>query len=725
MEQRVSLKSLVESLPSLAAPLDARAADPHLSTRVTLPPGYVWPDLQIDEQVSAPVVLISAPGAMGKSYTSRAMAHALSAPRLDLSGVRVGSNTLMGRLYRTLGSVGAANYLMALAGGTAALILDGLDEAQLLAGREHFVAFLEDIAEFSASAPPRGQVIMLGRPDAMLLTEAALTEYGVSFMRARLAPLSRMQAASMIDMTLDAGGISGAEYSVHRTHQVPFGQLRDALFDDLSRALGNAKDLSTEAGWEEVDSFLGYPPVLLALATRLKVDNPLDELNKFQSATRPNRRVERGDLLKETIEHILDRESEKVRGRICSALALDSDSAVAKVLYTRSEQMIRVMTTVAELPANSILSPAALPMDQRAIYDEQVTIFVHDHPLLVDNKLANIVFADYVRAYLNASTDDGLHGLSRAELLSKCQAAGPFFVHFMASLTSEIEGESKLESEDLADELISSFVAGCAEDEYHLSFYTHNEMGAFLSLMSGPAYSPEPTTSIAFAITNPSGVLELSTPILQTLIVSEHAVLFNAVHDEIDVGPNVTVVAGTMELGGKRLFVSSKRSDVESTGIHLFIGEEVLHDPALKITASPEELTITGARSGHQWRPYAQEMDVNVADSGRLYQLLVSVRRILTSFRGGATDPGLHAEMLENLVVGRSASAQVALEGLLEIGVVAKKGMLYVLVANNIRPFGLSYADLRSSEFATKLQPLMNELRGLPSVERFLSQSSA
>ncbi|MEC5185850.1 hypothetical protein RCH12_003328 [Cryobacterium sp. MP_3.1] len=278
---RESLEDLVRSMPIRTS----RESLPNLQeggivTYLTPETPYVWPDVILSaesDEGPSPVLLIAAPGAMGKSAAAKNIAFRLQTIYVDLAQLRVGSGSLTGELTKALGFKDAGVFVEDLKAGRASIVLDSTDEAQLGVGRENYVAFLGDLMWLLLDAEPKSQVVLLGRRDATDTTLLGLMDLGLVPPLFQIAPLSHTQACELIDQTLDKKRSGDENFVVHRQHPIPFGAMRDGLF----RSIGTALEPNCEHNadyWNDVDDFLGYPPVLLALAERLAVDNPAAEL---------------------------------------------------------------------------------------------------------------------------------------------------------------------------------------------------------------------------------------------------------------------------------------------------------------------------------------------------------------------------------------------------------------------------------------------------------------
>lgn len=710
---RRSLKDVVSALPSLGfGPLTEEIADAGLSTTVLAPSGYVWPDLDIDAQtLDSPVLLVSAPGAMGKSMASRAVAAALSAPRVDLSRLRVGNDTLTGLLTRVLGWAQAPALITALQSGDASLVLDGLDEAQLLAGREHFLAFIRNVADLvRPSSVGRGQLVILGRRDAVDTAFLALLDEGIDATRATIAPLTYSQSVELIDVTLDARR-NGHSYSVHRQHPEPFAQLREAVFTEIASALlGDEMTPWSLDRWHAVDHFLGYPPVLMVLAQWLAVDNPSAELGGPGQLTSGDSKRGRGQLLRQVVEGILDRESGKVRTQLAGAFGWDSSDKRRSILYTREEQCLRLLRYM-QIPSLVVDMPAGLEPAERASYEEQVEAFVPDHPFLADRQIANVVFGDYLRAFVATPALKGLHGAEPADLLGAAPPAGPFFVHFVHGLAP---GEiAEIWTEDLADELLKSFFAGASGTPF--AFYRHDEDGCRFEFVEDVTRENSPRLlGLRFRVKEPSGVLVLTSPVIRTLVTSlDGGVVVSSVGENIELGPDVAIIAADVELRGNAVDVTGHEGtdDAYLPGVGIF-AKAISHEPSLRVSSNPESaLTVAWPNMWHQWKPYQikrKEKGLNPFFSD---QLLLGLRRILLAFHGGAGEqPSVYGEKLDRLIIGSNPFLELLLLRLLELGILSRTGPLYILNTAALAQFGVSYEGVRGSDFADVLESLHTEV---------------
>ena len=693
---RTSLPALLASMPSregAKTPLP-NVASAGIDTGVTPDVPYVWPDvgLSADSEVAPnTILLVTAPGAMGKSAAAKNMAARLRTIYVDLAALRVGSGSLTGELTKALGFEAAAAFVSELKAGKAALVLDSTDEAQLKAGRENYLAFLDDLLWLLIDAVPANQVALLGRRDAMDTTLLALMDLGATPPLYHIEPLSMIQAHELIDLTLDRKVKDDVPFDLHRKHPEPFARLREALFKDLAQAL-DENLRGADSYWEPVADFLGYPPVLVALSERLAVDNPVAEL---ASPTGENQRLLRGELLKNVVEQILDREQEKVRERLGDALGMAPGSAERNVLYTRDEQVSRLLRHVGTQGV-TLNVPASLDDVDRSKYEENIESFVLDHPFLKDDKFTSVVFKDYVRAWAVASKISGLYSSDRSHFLSTLPTVGPFFSHFVHALSTDSAGTGQI-PEDMINDAIHSYGLGTEEGN---AYYVHQGETAFLFLESQPLLHGQ-LPQLTFGVTELSGVVTLRSPISRLTFMSHHGLVLLGSEGNIDIGPNVAIVATDLEIKAG-VVTAMALSSTDERFFNMITAASVTHDPDVKVVALPHDsLSIAWPDPWYQWKDWALEFGSANPSLSRMTvnQVLLFLRRTFTSMRRNMQDdPSVSAEKMERTLVGTNPVFRATLAALQDIGVVSRTGTLFKVNLDALGEYGVSWSDLHGDD---------------------------
>ena len=288
------------------------------------------------------IILVSAPGAVGKSTLARQIAFQTGSVYIDLAKSEpVGGNTLSGGLARS-------GLYSAWHDDEITVMIDGLDEAKLRVSEAGFLAFLSDITILSQRR--RTPTIIFGRTktveDAWLYIpgeyKVAVLEIGyygvetsIDFAQTTLRDsLSRNQAFASVD--------------------------REALTLLLER-------LRAQTEGDE-NRFAGYAPVLQAVAQRVaSEDNPINLINSLKEGGQPPVTPQSITL------SILNREQGKL-----SQIQLQDPNLHDK-LYTPEEQLARLVARAYHTAPPPL--PEMSPHDLLA-YTEKVDPWLEDHPFL-------------------------------------------------------------------------------------------------------------------------------------------------------------------------------------------------------------------------------------------------------------------------------------------------------------------------------------------------------
>lgn len=333
------------------------------------------------------VLLVSAPGAVGKSTLARQIASRTGAVYVDLSEAEpVGGNTLSGGLVK-------AGILSDWNDDAAGLLIDGLDEARLKVTQEGFEAFLDDVAYISRdrSIP----TVLFGRTGAIqdawlvLSGKISVTVLEIGYYPTDLAlnfAKTRLRSAKPDNPHLETG---------YRALEVLLNRLRE----------------NTQ---EDGDRFAGYAPVLQAVADHVAGEaNPITLISKAERGEQPV-------TLQNVIEAILKREQQKL-----GALTFE-DPNLAPKLYLPGEQLRHLVARVYKRPAPPLLTMN--PKDAQT-YSAALETWVSEHPFLDGaSNAASAVFGAVIVAA--ALRDPKTAEVASSQELAKGAAANPFLAEF-------------------------------------------------------------------------------------------------------------------------------------------------------------------------------------------------------------------------------------------------------------------------------------------------------
>lgn len=353
------------------------------------PEGFIAPNLTISEEATDPencqVIIISAPGAVGKSTLASAMSAQKNALMWDLASAReVAAGSLNGLLYETFEDDYMNEFIEYISEGMQFLIIDALDEGRIKVNENAFRRLLEDISERAKDS--KGTCfVLLGRTRISEESWLVLDEKGVSVSLLAIEPFDRNQANEYINNRFES-----------ETPSETFNECRDLIFERLAFSVSG--DLSGDAHRE----FLHYPPVLDVVARLLEGESNLFRLvNRLRNENADANQNTRGSiaLLQDVIEHILLREKDE---KVVPAVKTRLEDIARQMgwsdwngLYTVEEQSHRLLGSVLNVPVTT--SPPGMPGRLHSLYEDAIATSISEHPFLQGvDRFANLVFKSYL-----------------------------------------------------------------------------------------------------------------------------------------------------------------------------------------------------------------------------------------------------------------------------------------------------------------------------------------
>lgn len=335
---------------------------------------------------TATVVLISAAGATGKTTLTHQMSYELKAPILDLSKHDpVASNSLTGHLIKSLELSDFTSYLLSLKDGSSSMIIDAFDEAFLKTTNEGFYSFLDDIINIAhgSSGTP---FVLLGRTNVMELITLYLEEKGINVVLLQIEPFTEDLACEFIDNHVCT--------EAREKHKQLYIEVRDFIIKTIEGFFKNQSEINRK----QYIQFLGYAPVLLAIATLLRENGNYQMLLTNLKATNKKNI----DLIVDIIERILNREKyEKIGELLLPSLLKGRDDDFVKEAqcksYSIEEQCARLLyKQLGEEYNYPIMRDEAFDV----VYSQQIGDWLSEHPFLLNGKIANTVFESYIISVL-------------------------------------------------------------------------------------------------------------------------------------------------------------------------------------------------------------------------------------------------------------------------------------------------------------------------------------
>lgn len=333
------------------------------------------------------VLLISAPGATGKSMLTCELSRLLQIPVLNLSlHDPMGSYSLTGVLTRTMGNNNFGKFATQLTNGTGAVIIDGLDEGALKTTDMGYFAFLDDVVNFASNASGV-PFVMLGRTNVVENTALYLDSKGLKVMQAQIEPFTEEQAKNYIDKHVALEN--------RNSNQTLYVEARDYVIKALEGFFKNQNEINHN----QFKQFIGYAPVLNAISTLFNTHRNYHKL--LEDLRQGNYR--NIDLLVEIITTIMLREKEdKIKPILLDPMLKNRDenfrAHVIDKAYSIEEQCMRLLKK--ELKETPIVRVSDDPNFNNE-YNKNILSFADEHPFLDSSgRIQNIVFQSFVIATL-------------------------------------------------------------------------------------------------------------------------------------------------------------------------------------------------------------------------------------------------------------------------------------------------------------------------------------
>ncbi|EJL77461.1 hypothetical protein PMI12_01724 [Variovorax sp. CF313] len=369
---------------------------------------YVQADLSLrpdSTDLSQPVWLIAAPGAVGKTTLAKAICAASNAVYVDLAqATAVGGSYVVGGLVQN-------GLLSQWEAGQTTLVIDALDEARLRVTQAAFEDFLADVA----SVAQKGSLplVLIGRVGiveecwAILNDKAGLdcpifdielfdAERAIAFVVASLTKLAKKEYPDLKQPL--------------ETHPSKYRQAVETLVERL-----------TIASSQDGNRFVGYAPVLEAVAKVIA-----GETNPSQVGPATLRILE-GKILERLVSEILQRESTKLVNQMRASVP---GFPVDATVYGETEQLVRLSSRVL-----GVATPAIrMDLPQHAIgpYEHAVATFLEQHPFLDGSGRApsGAVFSACIVAHALLHSNTDLRSAAEAYARKDHHAPNPFLFDF-------------------------------------------------------------------------------------------------------------------------------------------------------------------------------------------------------------------------------------------------------------------------------------------------------
>jgi len=373
---------------------------------------FVRPILKIENSVDTPnlpIVVISAPGAVGKSALANFIAAEKGCHIWDLSKLALGTNTFIGTLVEAFNRKDFAQLQTELEDGKVSFVLDAFDEAEIVSGWGRVEEFLEELFGLVSNAPCHTLVLFARSTTAqwmnIFLTDLAKKEgrlpchvtYSIDY-------FIESQAKEFIEKQLIKLGKSAP-----KDHNAVFQQAINTIFSLFYKVV-NASGGNNPWRNDEVRTFLGYAPVLQAITRYMsESDNYININNALDGRDHSPDGI---SLVANLMNDLLEREQKKLVKQLQSADIPEARGWNGwNAIYTPIEQLQRIFLRLQpdrqQQARATRVEEGIVPSWLVSTYIDALNSFMEQHPFIVDDsqnspKFTGPAFKDYTFARLLA-----------------------------------------------------------------------------------------------------------------------------------------------------------------------------------------------------------------------------------------------------------------------------------------------------------------------------------
>ena len=344
-------------------------------------PFYVKPQLNnISLHRDSKIIVISAPGATGKSALARYLAYKYSSIYWDLSQTTVGDMTFLGEIVSSIGVENYSEYIKNLLAGETFLIIDAFDEAEMISGPKAVKNFLLEVhKQIERASNPC--VILLSRTETAQNICATYLEAGVDVNHYEISFFEDTASKEFVYQKVQQ---IQTEKQIKKSDP---GIVRDCIADYLR----NIERLVPE---NEKGSFIGYAPVLEVIGEDIAQEQ---NAYKFWAELRQENEPKGIDVVAKILEQLITREHDKV----CNAFQEKISDRMTEVnhvdyssLYSKFEQLTSIINYIVfgevDFDAYDI---SYIPSEFLDDYIEVIKTFLPQHPFVRSSSSKGTEFA--------------------------------------------------------------------------------------------------------------------------------------------------------------------------------------------------------------------------------------------------------------------------------------------------------------------------------------------
>lgn len=658
----------------------------------------------------AKVLLVSAPGAVGKTTLAKQIAHKTSSIYVDLAAAgAVGAGTLLGGL-----AADPHGIQQAWRTGNVAVLIDGLDEGRLKVTQRAFTDFLEGVAGAYAARHVGTHALptmIFGRTAAIEEAWRVLRDH-VKVAVLKIGYYQRKEQIELAGLMIkDKDKIEKEKRRTVRGHNASSSDHAEGSC--TSPQLEAATELLKQIGHKTANDsrFAGYAPVIDAVATRV-----FGEDNPYANITQKIQKGQHPITLNDIVTDILKREQNKLKEAIRDAFKDPLKGTLHeafKELYSPHEQIQRLIARVYGVDAPP--PPNWMTPKQSETYSDALVAWVPEHPFLGEGqKGATAVFDAVIRAEALRDKKAGAKALDRER--DPSTTANSFLADFYADRTelgAEIPADhigvvysslrAGLSAEGGARDTASLRVEELEDptgDEDYDSLYRDVE----IVIVRG-AFWRRALTFRAY-----QGTVHLGAHVEDVNIVAPFAEVVIGGKEDLTLTSPVIIECKKLTVNALRVNVNASQ-DEWTAAVHL---EAEQYEGSVEKVWRNEGVDLTciwkGIGQYNAWRPFGRELVVAGHPGSEIENGLRRFRDFVMAFRShGKGSLGRSPKKLRNRRMGKDSGDQI-LEAMVEHRIIETGARMYRLDQKKLTAVtGADYRSCAAHEYGEKAHDFVRD----------------
>lgn len=639
------------------------------------------------------IILISAPGAVGKSIMAKEICAAKNYIYLDLSQ----SETIAGN-YIT-GGIAKQGLYSKLEAGDCGIVIDALDEARLRVTQSSFEDFISDLASINPTSHKKtSPIIVFGRTGIIEETWLILKEnhsidcpvYDIEF-------FNENESCLFIKNNLNKLSINNAS----------FKQLEKVLNDHgaaYESAIRTVVERLKIISANESSRFYGYAPVLDAVSIVIAGTNNPSTIHEKVNEILSNKNLD-------TIcDNIINREQQKLTSQLVD-IPLDAKS----ILYNKSEQLERLAHLIFKISDKSI--DVEISNEHRPSYEAAVSSMLPQHPFLNSSgiKSSNYIFEACILSYALTCENNIIKKHAENYCLSTNTPPNPFLFDFYQSNISNKQLPT-CNTEHIGIIFDSILAKQKSNDSaaLHVEEDEENNISTSFVLYNSEQGEPE---EIEF-ISEGCSKIRLGRKVSNLFIDVESCDVEFVQTEQLELTGPISIQCDQITLNSERLIVKNiNRStdtydeNVKTDVILCAKSSNVKSSMGIPIVGHDVELFVSWPQSEHYpWTNYSYSPSADEV-SDTLALTLRVLRRIIMAFRSHSkgrlarlADKINHSRMLKN------EYGEKLLATLIKDKIIRQSSHMYYLDPNKLGDIvGISFLDANRKKYSNKTIEYINK----------------